>query len=357
MKTLFSFSFILLAFTGFSQLPDQITDKTASAKPAAPQCRELMMVRDCSGYVYSEFYTIDGREEEVILHAKSGKPFTGECKVCYNTGYLKMHLNYVNGRLVGKDTIYYENGNINLITSHDEDGFGKEDGTWKFYREDGSLKWEKKYELGLAQGEHRYYFPDTTIWKIETFKDNQLHGKKQEYFNNHTLKKEIEYKNGKWDGKYITYFKDGKVESEQEYIRGLKDGPSSYYYQNGELFYTENHEMNSREDTFKRFYATGRMWTVENYNKDSRDGEFEEFYDNEKNTIKYKATYKKGELLYEMYYDEFGGEVMSPERIAAIKKAKAEAEAKAAGSPSSEEGEEGGATENESKKTKNKKKK
>jgi hypothetical protein len=64
------------------------------------------------------------------------------------------------------------------------------------------------------------------------------------------------------------------------------------------------------------------MWTKESYKKNVRDGEFEEYYDNEKNTIKYKATYKKGMLTYEMYYDEFGGEVMSPERIQEIQKNK-----------------------------------
>lgn len=347
--TIFSFG-----FQGFSQLREQLSEQGGAAKIAAPQCRELMMVKDCSGFVYSEFFNVDGREIEVIMHAKSGKPFTGECKVCYNTGYLKMHLNYMNGRLVGVDTVFYENGNINLITSHDEEGMGKEHGTWKFYNEEGSLKWEKKYEMGLAQGEHRFYFPDSTIWKIETYKNNQLHGKKQEYFQNNTLKKEIEYKNGKWNGKYITYFSNGTVESEQQYINGEKDGPSAYYYQNGELFYTENHDNGSREGTFKRFYATGRMWTIENYKKDQRHGEFEEFYDNEKNTIKYRATYEKGERTYEMYYDEFGGEVMSPERIEEIKKAK-EAEAAANAEKGAQEPNENESQENDKKKKKKKK--
>ena len=109
-----------------------------------------------------------------------------------------------------------------------------------------------------------------------------------------------------WHGNYITYFEDGKVESEQEYVRGEKDGPSSYYYENGVLFYNENHERGAREGTFKRFYATGKMWTIETYKKDQRNGNFEEYYDNEKNTIKYRATYKKGVKTYEMYYDEFG---------------------------------------------------
>ncbi len=322
-RLLFFFSFLISAFS-FAQLGEPLTNNTEKKadKLAAPACYagDLNMVPDCQGYVYSEFSNIEGREEEVIFHSKSGKPFTGDCKVCHQNGLLKMHLDYVNGRLVGSDTVYYNNGNINLITAHDDEGMGKENGKWKFYRPDGSLKWEKNYEMGLAQGEQRFYFEDSTIHKIEVYKDNMLHGKKQEYYPNNTLKKEIDYKNGKWNGTYITYFKDGKVESEQQYVNGEKDGPSSYYYENGELFYTENHDEGSREGSFKRMYATGRIWTVENYDKDRRDGDFEEYYDNEKNTIKYKATYKKGKLTYEMYYDEYGGEVMSPERIEEIKR-------------------------------------
>ena len=83
------------------------------------------------------------------------------------------------------------------------------------------------------------------------------------------------------------------------------------------------------------------MWTKETYKNDQRNGEFEEFYDNEKNTIKYRATYKKGVKTYEMYYDEFGGEVMSPERIEEIRKAK-EAEANGTEEEEGEEKEEEG---------------
>lgn len=317
MKIAFLTTFLLSV--GFLYGQTETTNTTATK---VPKCKDLLMVPDCSGYVYSDFRSIEGKDVEIIFHSKTGKPFTGDCKVCYNNGVLKMHLDYANGYLTGIDTIYYENGMVNLITSHDALGYGKEDGLWKYYRDDGSLKWEKSYVMGLAEGEHRFYFPDSTIYKIEVFKGNQLNGKKQEYYSNQSLKKEVEYKNGKWDGKYITYFEDGKVESEQEYIRGEKDGPSSYYYKNGILFYNENHENGSREGNFKRFYATGKIWTKEIYKKDQRNGEFEEYYDNEKNTIKYRATYKKGIKISEMYYDEFGGEVMSPERVEEIRKAK-----------------------------------
>ncbi len=354
MKSIFFICFVLNFSVLNAQLGQPLSEQSAPSAPKPPLCRDLMMIRDCSGYVYSDFVNVEGRDEEIIFHSQSGKPFTGECKVCYNNDFLKMHLNYVNGRLIGVDTIYHENGNINLIISHDLLGYGKEDGTWKFYREDGTLKWEKSYIMGMADGEHRFYFPDSTLQKIEVYKNNELHGKKQEYYKNHTLKKEIDYKNGKWDGKYITYFEDGKVESEQNYIRGKKEGPSAYYYKNGFLFYSENHVDGLREGTFKRNYGTGKMWTIENYKNDLRDGEFQEFYDNKNNTLKYKATYKKGVLLSEMYYDEFGGEVMSPERIEEIRKAKEAEKAAAESGEQTDPDEAGGAATEEDRKKKKK---
>ncbi|MBK9190027.1 MAG: hypothetical protein IPM77_00215 [Crocinitomicaceae bacterium] len=40
-----------------------------------------------------------------------------------------------------------------------------------------------------------------------------------------------------------------------------------------------------------------------------RHGIFEEYYQDDKNTMKYTATYKKDVLLEEHYYNEFGEEI------------------------------------------------
>ena len=326
MKSIFPFLTLLISFSSYTQSLGEINSDAKKEDNKGILCinEELRMVPDCNGFVYEETLKIEGKDEVVVYHSKSGKPFSGECKVCYDNMQLKMKIEYSNGRLIGQDTVYYQNGNVQFIYSHDNLGYGKEDGAQIYYREDGSLKWEKNYVMGMADGEFRYYFADTSIFKIERYKNNQLHGKKQEFYSNGALKKEIDYKNGMWNGTYITYFSDGKVESEQQFVNDEKDGPSTYYYATGDLFYSENHEKGSKEGAFKRMYATGRMWTKESYKNDLRDGEFEEYYDNEKNTIKYRATYKKGNLLSETYYDELGGETMPPEKIEQIKNSQEE---------------------------------
>lgn len=308
---------LYLIFLASSFSFGQILDTPTNDKPAAPKpplCRDprFRMVPDCEGLVYTDKISINGEDYDIVYHKKTQAPYSGRCKVCHNNGNVWMFLEYKSGWSYGIDTVYYENGNINLIRSHDTLGTGKEDGTWKFYREDGTLKWEKTFIMGAADGEQRYYFPDSTLEKVEMWKMGQLNGKKQEYYPGGALKKEIGYKNGKFDGTYVTYFPDGKVESEQQYINDKKTGPSSYYYENGQLFYTENHENGLLEGECKRFYATGRKWTVENYKKGLRWGIFEEYYDDDKNTLKYSAVYKKGVVVEEHYYNEFGEETAKP---------------------------------------------
>jgi len=314
MKSAILFSVLILSSSFLIAQQDGIYSKTKDSVKAVLACRDVRfrMVPDCENLVYVDKRNIDGQDYDVVFNKKSGQAFSGRCKVCHNNGNVWMFLEYKNGWSYGIDTVYYENGNINLIRSPDVLGYGKEDGTWAFYREDGTLKWEKSFVMGQADGEQRYYFPDSTLEKVEMWKMGQLNGNKQEYYPGGTLKKEIGYKNGEFDGTYRTYFKDGKVESEQQFVNGKKIGPSSYYYDNGVLFYTENHENGLKEGEFKRFYASGRKWTVESYKKDIYDGLFQEFYDDDKNTIKYEAVYKKGKLISEQYYDEFGEKTAPP---------------------------------------------
>jgi len=310
MRILALLGFIAISNFSFAQdMRGEITQDKKEVDPAL-KCRDIRfrLIPDCNGHVYYD------EDNKATMNKKSGKPYTGSCKVCHMNGNLEMMLTFSGGKAAGKDTVWFDNGKPNLMRSHTDDGSGKEDGTWKFYRPDGSLKWEKNYVMGAEDGESRYYFPDSSLWKIETWSLGALNGKKQEFYRNNSVKKEIMYKDGEWDGKYITYFEDGMVESEQEFKAGKKEGLSRYYYEGGALLYEESHVNGCRDGETRRFYLLEeRKWTVENYKGDTRHGLFEEYYDNEKNVKKYSATYKKGKLVEEHFYDEFGEESAAPE--------------------------------------------
>ncbi|MDX1349857.1 MAG: toxin-antitoxin system YwqK family antitoxin [Putridiphycobacter sp.] len=304
MKSLISFfSIISFAISGTAQgeiekKPDQPIIKCTDAR--------FERVKDCADVVYFD------EDQNAVFHQKSGKPYTGFCKSCFFNDNLEMYLQFVNGRAEGQDTIYYEEGTINLIRSHYQ---GKEDGTWIFYNKDGTIKWEKSYYAGMAEGKHVYYFPDGNIYKIETWQAGQLTGVKKEFFEGKngqpgTIKKEIGYKNGKFDGLYKTYFENGQVAIEQFFKEGEKDGQSSYYYDDGKLFYTENYKNGQREGQIKRLYQNGNTWIIERYKKGQKEGVWEEYY--EDGTLKYEGKWEKNVLVEEHFYNADGDEIRKP---------------------------------------------
>ena len=294
LLTLFFFAISAFSQEGVPKRPEKPTLKCTDAR--------FERVRNCADMVYFD------EDQKVVFHQKSGKPFTGYCKSCFFNDNLEMYLHFVNGRAEGQDTIYYKEGNVNLIRSHYQ---GKEDGTWFFYNKDNSLKWEKSYYGGLAEGKHTYYFPDGNIHKIETWQAGQLTGIKKEFFkgkNNEPgkIKKEISYKNGAFDGLYKTYFESGEVAIEQFFKNGKKDGLCSYYYDSGKLFYTENYKEGVREGQIKRLFENGNTWIIERYKKGLKHGLWEEYY--EDGTLKYEGKWEKNELIEEHFYNENGDE-------------------------------------------------
>ena len=310
MKSIF-LSLVSILFLSISYAQDgEIKTLGDKKEKEGPKCRDarFRMVSDCANTVYYD------ETADAVFHKKSGKPYTGDCKTCWGNDNIEMYLHFVNGKADSQDTVYYENGTINLVRSHYQ---GKEDGTWMFYREDGTLKWEKAYMAGAAEGKHIYYFPEGGIYKIEEWSMGKLNGVKKEFFKGENgeegrIKKEVHYKDGKFDGLFITYFKNGQVESEQLYIKDQKDGLSKYYYDDGKLFYTESYDKGKKNGQIKRLYKNGNTWIIEKYKNDVKVGTWQEFY--AEGMVKYEGDYKKGVLKQEHYYNEDGDEMASPQK-------------------------------------------
>ena len=68
----------------------------------------------------------------------------GKCVFYYDSGIKKWEGIYKDGLMHGKMTIYYEvSGEVYLKATFDN---GKEDGNWKYYNEDGTLRKEEIYK-------------------------------------------------------------------------------------------------------------------------------------------------------------------------------------------------------------------
>ena len=64
----------LLLSVGFLFGQTETDGETQTETPAPTpkylkKCRDLLMVPDCSGYVYSDFRQIEGRDVEIIFHS------------------------------------------------------------------------------------------------------------------------------------------------------------------------------------------------------------------------------------------------------------------------------------------------
>lgn len=266
----------------------------------------------------------------IVRTRKTGHPYTGDCESCFRNGLRERLVHFVNGRVDGEDTTFYESGCPQVVRNHIE---GVENGVWTFYNDtSGLIAWKINYFNGEKEGQAIFYrqhktgmkevkltinnvektlpystYENDTV-KIEHYKAGVLDGLKKEYYwPGSKIKREVNYKNGIFDGSFVEYAPDGTVLQELNYSNGKKDGFWKYYYNDGSLLKTENWKEDVKDGEFKTFYIQGEIQTIETYKKGMKHGKFIERYPD--NTLKREAYYKRDELVEEHVYDKNGNEI------------------------------------------------
>jgi antitoxin component YwqK of YwqJK toxin-antitoxin module len=105
-----------------------------------------------------------------------------------------------------------------------------------FRSDDGVLTFELSLKNNKKDGVCREYYEDGSLKKEETYKLGILHGKLKRYFENGNLKYDEEYFEGKLNGKCLSYYEDGSVESDLTYRNDIEDGLCEYYSEEGKKF-------------------------------------------------------------------------------------------------------------------------
>lgn len=313
-------SFLLTASIVFVQA--QITDVRSEQKKCyqeAPsnrkgyaqwECGKLAGVIDCNEELsYDEANDLVLRKPKDLSNLTgAGKPYTGQCEMCYMNGRLQRRVTFLNGKENGIDTTKYQSGCPQVVRNHIQ---GVQTGTWSYYYDStGIMAWEMNYYLGEKHGKHIFFAKDgdTTLWEV--YENGKLHGTKRTYFDDSKIEKEVDYKNGLMDGNFKVYNRDGIVIEEIKYKLGKKDEESKYYYDDGTLLRTETWTMGIKTGPFKTFFYNGDVQVSENYDKKGRQhGWFEEYHPG--NVMKRKALYDKDILIEEHKYDEHGRETYS----------------------------------------------
>lgn len=266
----------------------------------------------------------------LVRTRKTGHPFTGDCESCFRNGLQEHLVHFINGKVDGVDSTFYESGCPQVVRNHIE---GLENGVWTYYNDTtGLIAWKINYSNGEKDGKAIYYkqhktgtaeikvtindtehtisygtYENDTV-KIEHFKEGVLNGEKKEYYwPGSKIKREVNYKQGIFDGLFTEYNRDGNVLQELNYSNGEKDGLCKYYYNDGSLLKTTNWKKGIKNGEFKTFFIEGEVQTIETYKKGMKHGKFMERYPD--NTVKREAYYKRDELIEEHVYDKFGNEI------------------------------------------------
>ena len=131
------------------------------------------------------------------------KSNTGRVFVLYpDKQKIKTSGTLVEGKLQGRYTEYYENGNLLLVTTYKD---GKQNGYAKKYYPNGKVEIKGQMKNNLAEGKFTFFYEDGHRQSIKNFKK------------------------GIYDGYYMEFYPNGAVKVKGNYTDGFKNGIFSSY--------------------------------------------------------------------------------------------------------------------------------
>jgi uncharacterized protein len=267
---------------------------------------------------YKEFET-DGRISADMNYEYGSHTF----EINFPNGKLKEKKTLADNLLHGLNETYYPNGQLstqieyshNLIIGH-----------YKKWDYKGNVTYEIPYELGLAEGEGKWYKENSLEYEAH-YEQDQLQGKTISYYYNGKKARETMYVDDKRNGnsdyfspegifmyriRYVdntikafsyfdksgnmvpeiavtdatteikTYYSNGNVSAVIPIYRGLYNGKFISYYSSGSKLRETIFKFDDNEGYDKSYYPNNKLRELINYTSDSRNGIYELYYENGK---------------------------------------------------------------------------
>ena len=173
----------------------------------------------------------------LFLISNCGDKVREEITVRYDNGNKKLLVKYKgegSNEVVVERITYSESGDT-LILEKPLDKF-------KMVRKYYEYGWgEENFKDGEKDGKQTSYYDNGQIWNERNYKDGEVvDGKYISYYDNGQIWDERNYKDGKLDGKWILYHDNGQIHNEGNYKDGLKDGKWTDYWENGQISSVRN---------------------------------------------------------------------------------------------------------------------
>jgi len=244
--------------------------------------------------------------------------------IYYEDGRIKSVETYKDGLPEGTFKYYDTTGKVTdakiykdgvLMAQGIFDEMGKEQGQWKEYHPDGTLRWEGEYKDGVKVGEWKYYHPNGKKEQQGRYDSKgRPTGSWKWYYESGNLLREENYEKGLREGTMIEYSDSGTVITKGDYLEGQKIGP--WVYQLGDYKEEGEYVNGERQGVWKHYYlSNGKLRFEGNYIEGQPEGKHKYYYENGKLRAegKYAAGKKDGEWTYMFYVSaEDGSDTLLP---------------------------------------------
>jgi len=145
---------------------------------------------------------------------------------------------YYNGKLNGKGTKYYPNGNV-LYTGNTKDGLA--DGEGKTYFESGAIRYEGGYLKDQFDGKGVLYWESGKVRYDGGWSNGYQTGSGVSYRQDGTKIYEGGWAEGKYSGTGVSYYSDGvTVCYDGSWSENSRNGTGRWYHEAGQLYFEGN---------------------------------------------------------------------------------------------------------------------
>ena len=138
---------------------------------------------------------------------------------------------------------------------------GMKDGKWLLW--DFKNKMILNYKDGKLDGKNTEWYDNGNKKEETDFKDDKVDGKYTKWYYNGNKKEETDFKDDKIDGKEIYWDERGQKRSEGNYKDGKKDGNYTEWYDNGLKKYDINFKDEKKDGEYKKWDDAGKtIWKL-----------------------------------------------------------------------------------------------
>jgi antitoxin component YwqK of YwqJK toxin-antitoxin module len=118
--------------------------------------------------------------------------------------------------------------------------YGREEGQWSYFHENGRLERQGSYASGMKSGVWTGWYPNGAVMRRGSFLGDQPDGLWEEFHPTGVISARTSWANGKIIGKQRRFYPDGGLRTETPFAKGVPHGLEMVYHQGGEVYWAKN---------------------------------------------------------------------------------------------------------------------